>query len=68
MMDLTVQLPGLNLKNPLMPASGCFGNALTGLKQFREENLFYVHNTICSRYHTFQLFDVCAHSSREVLI
>lgn len=45
-----------------------FGNALTGLKQFREENLFYVHNTICSRYHTFQLFDVCAHSSREVLI
>ena len=45
-----------------------FWNALTGLKQFREENLFYVHNTICSRYHTFQLFDVCAHSSREVLI
>ncbi|MFK2307934.1 potassium-transporting ATPase subunit F [Bacteroides fragilis] len=36
-----------------MPASGYFGNALTGLKQFREENLFYVHNTICSRYHTF---------------
>lgn len=22
---LTVQLPGLNLKNPIMPASGCFG-------------------------------------------
>ncbi len=25
MMDLTAQLPGLNLKNPIMPASGCFG-------------------------------------------
>lgn len=25
MIDLTVQLPGLNLKNPVMPASGCFG-------------------------------------------
>ncbi|WP_156290551.1 dihydroorotate dehydrogenase [Oceanobacillus salinisoli] len=24
-MDLKVQLPGLNLKNPIMPASGCFG-------------------------------------------
>ena len=22
---LNVQLPGLNLKNPIMPASGCFG-------------------------------------------
>lgn len=25
MTDLTVKLPGLNLKNPIMPASGCFG-------------------------------------------
>lgn len=25
MMDLTVKLPGLDLKNPIMPASGCFG-------------------------------------------
>ncbi|AIY05915.1 Dihydroorotate dehydrogenase, catalytic subunit [Planococcus sp. PAMC 21323] len=25
MSDLTVKLPGLNLKNPIMPASGCFG-------------------------------------------
>ncbi|MFB4167564.1 dihydroorotate dehydrogenase [Virgibacillus sp. JSM 102003] len=25
MTDLTVFLPGLNLKNPVMPASGCFG-------------------------------------------
>ncbi|MFC2950171.1 dihydroorotate dehydrogenase [Virgibacillus sediminis] len=25
MTDLSVQLPGLNLKNPVMPASGCFG-------------------------------------------
>src|SRR5690625_4790230 len=25
MIDLTVQLPGLDLKNPVMPASGCFG-------------------------------------------
>src|SRR5690625_4719205 len=24
-MDLSVKLPGLNLKNPVMPASGCFG-------------------------------------------
>lgn len=24
-MDLSVSLPGLNLKNPIMPASGCFG-------------------------------------------
>src|SRR5699024_5597894 len=24
-MDLSVQLPGLDLKNPIMPASGCFG-------------------------------------------
>lgn len=24
-MDLSIQLPGLNLKNPIMPASGCFG-------------------------------------------
>src|SRR5690625_2140874 len=25
MMDVSVNLPGLNLKNPVMPASGCFG-------------------------------------------
>lgn len=25
MIDLTVKLPGLHLKNPIMPASGCFG-------------------------------------------
>lgn len=25
MIDLSVKLPGLNLKNPIMPASGCFG-------------------------------------------
>lgn len=25
MTDLTVKLPGLDLKNPIMPASGCFG-------------------------------------------
>lgn len=25
MTDLSVQLPGLSLKNPIMPASGCFG-------------------------------------------
>ena len=25
MTDLTVELPGLDLKNPIMPASGCFG-------------------------------------------
>lgn len=25
MIDLTVKLPGLDLKNPIMPASGCFG-------------------------------------------
>ncbi len=25
MIDLSVQLPGLNLKNPIIPASGCFG-------------------------------------------
>ncbi len=25
MIDLSVSLPGLNLKNPIMPASGCFG-------------------------------------------
>lgn len=24
-MDLKVKLPGLNLKNPIIPASGCFG-------------------------------------------
>lgn len=24
-MDLSIKLPGLNLKNPIMPASGCFG-------------------------------------------
>ncbi len=24
-MDLSIQLPGLDLKNPIMPASGCFG-------------------------------------------
>lgn len=24
-MDLSIQLPGLELKNPIMPASGCFG-------------------------------------------
>lgn len=25
MIDLSIKLPGLNLKNPIMPASGCFG-------------------------------------------
>src|SRR5699024_5272689 len=25
MIDLSVELPGLKLKNPIMPASGCFG-------------------------------------------
>ncbi|MGA9227519.1 MAG: dihydroorotate dehydrogenase catalytic subunit, partial [Mesobacillus sp.] len=25
MNPLAIQLPGLNLKNPIMPASGCFG-------------------------------------------
>src|SRR5690625_2723559 len=25
MIDLSVSLPGLELKNPIMPASGCFG-------------------------------------------
>lgn len=25
MMDLSIELPGLSLKNPIMPASGCFG-------------------------------------------
>lgn len=25
MMDLSIKLPGLNLKNPIIPASGCFG-------------------------------------------
>ena len=25
MMDISVKLPGLNLKNPIIPASGCFG-------------------------------------------
>ncbi|GAB3793672.1 dihydroorotate dehydrogenase [Virgibacillus kimchii] len=25
MIDLSIQLPGLHLKNPIMPASGCFG-------------------------------------------
>src|SRR5699024_5570996 len=25
MIDLSVSLPGLDLKNPIMPASGCFG-------------------------------------------
>ncbi|MCF0105359.1 MAG: dihydroorotate dehydrogenase [Holdemanella sp.] len=25
MMDISVKLPGLNLKNPVIPASGCFG-------------------------------------------
>src|SRR5690554_8027299 len=25
MIDLSVSLPGLELKNPVMPASGCFG-------------------------------------------
>ncbi|WP_442785809.1 dihydroorotate dehydrogenase [Lentibacillus sp. Marseille-P4043] len=25
MIDLTMNLPGLNLRNPIMPASGCFG-------------------------------------------
>src|SRR5699024_7654141 len=25
LMNLSIQLPGLNLKNPIMPASGCFG-------------------------------------------
>ena len=24
-MDISVKLPGLNLKNPIIPASGCFG-------------------------------------------
>ena len=24
-MDLSVRLPGLDLKNPVIPASGCFG-------------------------------------------
>lgn len=24
-MDLSIEIPGLNLKNPIMPASGCFG-------------------------------------------
>ena len=24
-MDLHVELPGLHLKNPIIPASGCFG-------------------------------------------
>ena len=24
-MDLSIKLPGLNLKNPIIPASGCFG-------------------------------------------
>src|SRR5690625_3145516 len=24
-MNLSIQLPGLNLKNPIMPATGCFG-------------------------------------------
>ena len=24
-MDLRVKLPGLDLKNPIIPASGCFG-------------------------------------------
>lgn len=24
-MDISIKLPGLNLKNPIMPASGCFG-------------------------------------------
>ena len=24
-MDLSVKLPGLQLKNPIIPASGCFG-------------------------------------------
>ncbi len=24
-MDISIQLPGLNLKNPIIPASGCFG-------------------------------------------
>ena len=25
MIDLSVSLPGLELKNPVIPASGCFG-------------------------------------------
>ncbi|MEI3610959.1 dihydroorotate dehydrogenase [Pseudogracilibacillus sp. SO30301A] len=33
-MDLSVSLPGLELKNPIMPASGCFGFG-------REYNQFY---------------------------
>ena len=24
-MDISVKLPGLHLKNPIIPASGCFG-------------------------------------------
>ncbi len=34
MIDLSVSLPGLELKNPIMPASGCFGFG-------REYNQFY---------------------------
>src|SRR5690625_7947481 len=25
LMDITIDLPGLKMKNPIMPASGCFG-------------------------------------------
>lgn len=39
MIDLTVSLPGLNLKNPIMPASGCFGFG-------REYSQFYDLSTL----------------------
>lgn len=38
-MDLSVQLPGLSLKNPIMPASGCFGFG-------REYSSFYDLNVL----------------------
>src|SRR5690625_1173226 len=39
MMDLSVSLPGLQLKNPIMPASGCFGFG-------REYSQFYDLNVL----------------------
>ncbi len=39
MIDLSVSLPGLNLKNPIMPASGCFGFG-------REYSQFYDLSTL----------------------
>lgn len=39
MIDLSVKLPGLNLKNPIMPASGCFGFG-------REYSQFYDLSTL----------------------